>query len=36
MVLYKTVLKMVNMRVVRLTYRVTPHLIISETAGKKK
>ena len=32
----KTGAKMVNMRVIRLTYRETPHLIISETAGKEK
>ena len=29
MALHKTSLKMVNMQVVRLTYRVTPDLIIS-------
>ena len=29
MTLYKTSVKMVNMRMVRLTYRVTPYLIIS-------
>ena len=26
---------MANMRVVKLTYRVTPHFIISRTGGKK-
>ena len=36
MALHKTDVKMVNMRAVRLTYRVTSHLIISGTAGKKK
>ena len=36
MAIHKTSVKMVNMRVVKLTYRVTPHLIISGTAGKKK
>ena len=36
MALHKTGVKMVNMRVVRLTCRVTPHLLISGTAGKKK
>ena len=35
MAIHKTGVKMVNMRVVRLTYRVTPDLIISGTAGKK-
>ena len=32
----KTGAKIVNMWVVRLTYRVTPHLIVSGTGGKKK
>ena len=36
MALHKTGVKMVNMHVIRLTYGVTPHLIISETTGKKK
>ena len=36
MALHKTWVKMINMRLVRLTYRVTPHLIISGTAGKKE
>ena len=35
MSLYKTGLKMINMWVVRLTYSVSPHVIISGTAGKK-
>ena len=35
--LYETGVKLiVNMLVVRLTYRVTPNLIISGMAGKKK
>ena len=36
MALHKTGVKMVNMQVIRPTYGVTPHLIISGTAGKKK
>ena len=36
MALHKTGVKMVNIRVVRLIYRMTPHLIISGTAGKRK
>ena len=35
MALHKTGVKVVKMRVVRLTYRETPHLIISGTAGNK-
>ena len=36
MALYKTGVTMVNMRVVRLTYHLTPHLIISGSADEKK
>ena len=36
MALHKTDAKMINMQVIRLTYRVMPHLIVSGTAGKKK
>ena len=35
MPLHKTGVKMVNMRVVRLTYSVTPHLIISGAQARK-
>ena len=35
MVLHKTGVNMVNIRVVKLTYLVTPHLLILGTAGKK-
>ena len=36
MALHKTGVKMVNMQIVGLTYRVTLQLIISGTADKKK
>ena len=35
MALHKTGAKMAKMQLVRLTYRVIPHLIISGGAGKK-